>query len=140
MTKDTSELIEELKLCPDFGKFYDKNREQFITVPLSEMLVKLAEDKGVSRGEAIRRSTLSETYGYQIFSGLRIPERNKLLALAIGIGVNLEQVQTLLQCAGYPPLYVKIPFDSVVIYGICNGLTVVQINDLLFQYGLETLR
>ena len=140
MAKDTSRLVEELSLCPDFAKFYEKNRDAFITEPLSEMLLNLADEKGISRGEAIRRATLSETYGYQIFSGLRIPERNKLLALAVGMELNLDQVQTLLRCAGYSPLYVKIPFDSVVLYGICKGLTVAQINDLLFKHGMETLR
>ena len=68
-----------------------------------------------------------------------MPERKKLLCLAVGMGLNIEQTQQLLKCAGYPQLYVKLPFDSIVLYGLCKGLPVVQINELLYTYGLETL-
>ena len=78
-------------------------------------------------------------YAYQIFSGLRVPDRKKLLCLAVGMSLNLDEVQTLLKCAGYSPLYVKLPFDSIVLYGICKNLSVLQINELLFEYGLETM-
>ena len=53
--------------------------------------------------------------------------------------LSLDEVQTLLKSAGYPALYVKLPFDSVVLYGICKRLSVVEINEILFEYELETL-
>lgn len=139
MAKDTSKLVEELKLCPDFKRFYDENREQMVDGSLTERLEALRLQKGLSRGEAIRRAEISEVYGYQIFSGLRRPERNKLLALIVGMGLTLDQAQTLLKCAGYPPLYVKLPYDSVILYGLTKKLTVPQVNDLLFRYGFDTL-
>ena len=82
---------------------------------------------------------MSEIYAYHIFAGSRIPERGKVLALAIGMGLKLEQVQQLLKAAGYSPLYVKRPFDSVVLYGIIKNMSVAQINELLYDYGMETL-
>ena len=103
------------------------------------MLNDLIKEKGLKKSEVIRKSELSEVYSYQIFSGLRVPERKKLLCLAVGMGLNLDEVQTLLKCAGYSPLYVKISFDSIVIYGICKQLSIVEINELLFEYDLETL-
>lgn len=87
----------------------------------------------------IRRSELSEIYAYQIFSGVRVPERKKLLCLAIGMGLTLEELQNLLKCAGYAQLYVKKPFDCIVIYGVCNKLSVAQVNGILYDYGQETL-
>ena len=69
----------------------------------------------------------------------RIPERGKVLALAIGMGQNMEQIQQLLKTAGYSALYVKRPFDCVVLYGIFKKMTVAQINELLYDYGMETL-
>lgn len=53
--------------------------------------------------------------------------------------IALDEVQTLLKCAGYPTLYVKHPFDSIITYGICKKLSVVEINELLFNYDMETL-
>ena len=110
-----------------------------VTESLSMLLERLLEEKGLKKSVVIKRAELAEVYGYQIFSGLRVPERKKLLCLAIGMELNLEQVQTLLKCAGYSMLYVKIPFDSIVLFGICKRLSVVEINELLYEYGLETL-
>ena len=131
--------MEELGLCPDFTTFYNENKEYMISQTLSELLEALLAQKGQKKADVIRRAELAEVYGYQIFSGLRVPERKKLLALAVGMELDLDETQTLLKCAGYSPLYVKLPFDSVVLYGICKKMTVIQINELLFEYGLETL-
>lgn len=139
MNKDTSKIVEELGLCPDFKTFYNENKDYMIADSLSVLLGNLMEKHSLKKSVIIRESELSETYAYQIFSGLRVPERNKLLCLAIAMEINLEEVQTLLKSAGYNPLYVKLPFDSVVLYGICKGLSVVEINEILFDYNLETL-
>ncbi len=139
MEKDTSKIVEELKLCPDFTTFYSENKAYMVSESLAELLARLLTEKGLRKAEVIRRAELSEVYAYQIFSGLRVPDRKKLLCLAVGMGLTLDEVQTLLKCAGYSPLYVKLPFDSIVLYGVCKKLSVVEINELLFAYGLETL-
>ncbi|MBQ6823027.1 MAG: XRE family transcriptional regulator [Clostridia bacterium] len=139
MQKDTSKIVEELGLCPDFKSFYNENKEYMISESLSELLARLMEQKGLKKSAVIKKAELSEVYAYQIFSGLRVPERKKLLCLAIGMELNLDEVQALLKCAGYSPLYVKLPFDSIVLYGICKKQSVIEINDLLYEYGLDTL-
>lgn len=139
MKKDTSKIIEELGLCDDFKTFYDENKDYMVTRSLSQLLKALEAKKGKRKSDIIRDSEISEVYAYQIFSGLRVPERNKLLCLAVGMELELDEVQTLLKSAGYSPLYVKLPFDSIVLYGICKKMSVVQINSLLYEYGLDTL-
>lgn len=139
MKKDTVSIVEALGLCDDFKTFYDENKEYMVSDSLSEMLNRLQTEKSLRKTDVIKRSELSEVYAYQIFSGQRHPERKKLLCLAVGMCLNLEETQTLLKCAGYAPLYVKLPFDSVVMYGICKQLSVIQINEILFDNGIETL-
>ena len=139
MNKDTARIIEELQLNDTFRTFYDENKDYLITQSLGEMLTQFLFQQGLTKPEVVKRSDLSEVYVYQIFSGIRKPERKKLLCVSIAMELNLEQVQTLLKCSGYAPLYVKRPFDSVVMYGICKKFTVSQINELLFEYNLETL-
>ena len=139
MKKDTTKIVEELGLCPDFATFYNENKDYLVTASLSELLAALIEKKGLRKSAVIKAAELSEVYAYQIFSGLRVPERKKLLCLAVGMGLDLDETQTLLKSAGYSPLYVTLPFDSVVLYGICKKLSVVRINELLFEYDLETL-
>lgn len=139
MAKDTAKIVEELRLCADFCTFYDENKNYMVTDTLAGLLERLLTEKGLKKAAVIKKAELSEVYGYQIFSGLRVPERKKLLCLAVGMGLSLDEVQSLLKCAGYSSLYVKLPFDSVVLYGICKGLSVVEINELLYAYDLETL-
>ena len=139
MQKDTSDLVEELKTCSDFQRFYRDNSQSIVSVSLSQLLGDLLRKHDMKKADAIRASELSDDYAYQIFSGLRVPERKKLLSLAIGMGLNLEEMQTMLKTAGYAQLYVKNAFDCVLIYGICKKLSVADINFLLFDYGMETL-
>ena len=134
MEKNTAEIVKELGLCPDFKTFYHENKDYMVSQKLTELLAQLLESKDLKKIQVIKTAELSEVYGYQI-----LPERKKLLCLAVGMNLNIEETQMLLKCAGYAQLYVKRPFDSVVLYGLCKGLSVVQINGLLFEYGLETL-
>ena len=139
MSKDTSAIVEELGLCPNFKTFYEENRDYMIKEDLAALLMELIRKYDLKKSQIIRAAEMSEVYAYQIFSGLRVPERKKLLCLAVAMKLNLEEVQTLLKSAGYSPLYVKLPFDSIILYGICKGLSVVEINELLYEYDLETL-
>ena len=139
MAKNTSKIIEELGISPDFKTFYNENKDYMVKEDLSALLDKLITKYNLKKPQIIRAAEMSEVYAYQIFSGLRVPERRKLLCLAVGMSLNLDEVQTLLKCAGYSPLYVKLPFDSIILYGICKKLSVVEINELLFEYDLETL-
>lgn len=139
MQKDTTEIVKQLQLSSDFQTFYQENKDYMVDKSLAQLLAQLLQQTGLSKATAIKNAEMSEIYGYHIFAGSRIPERGKVLALAIGMGLNLEQVQQLLKTAGYSTLYVKRPFDSVVLYGICKKMTVAQINELLYDYEMETL-
>ena len=139
MQKDTTEIVKELGLCPDFQTFYSENKEYMISADLAQLLAELLERKGLKKSQVIKNAEFSEVYGYQIFAGVRVPERKKLLCLAVSMKLNIEETQQLLKCSGYPPLYVKKPFDSVVLYGLCKELSIIEINELLYKYELETL-
>lgn len=140
MTKDTAKLLEELQQCSDFQKFYNENSEYINDTSLADYLNDIIEKKKLKKAEIIKKAEISEVYAYQIFSGIRKkPERGKLLCLAFGMELNLNETQELLKISGYSQLYVKKPFDSVIIYAICNQLSVVDTNNLLYDYDLETI-
>ncbi len=139
MAKDTTKIVEELNVCPDFKTFYSENNDYMVKESLSELLDALIKKHNLKKSQVIRAAEMSEVYAYQIFSGLRVPERKKLLCIAVAMELPLDEVQTLLKSAGYSTLYVKLPFDSIVLYGICKKLSVVKINEILYEYGLETL-
>lgn len=139
MAKDTAEIVKQLQLSPDFQCFYKENKDYMVDKTLAQLLEQLLKESGISKAKAIRNSEMSELYAYHIFAGSRIPERGKVLALAIGMGLPLEKIQQLLKAAGYSLLYVKRPFDSIVLYGIFKKMSVAEINELLYDYDMETL-
>lgn len=139
MNKNTQDMLKELMECESFQEFHIENSEQMRDITLSEYLSALLEKKNLKKSEVIKNAQISEVYGYQIFSGIRKPERNKLLCLAFGMGLSFNETQELLKLSGYPLLYVKKEFDSIVAYGICKGLSIIEVNNLLFEYSFDTL-
>ena len=137
-SKNTGDLFAELKAERDPQSYRERNQDEF-TVPLNEYLETLLKDKGLNKNEVIAASQLNGNYAYHIFSGTRKnPSRPKILALAIAMGLNFDEVQYLLRYARQSPLYPRSPWDSVIISAIRQKLTVPQTNDLLNQLG-ETL-
>ncbi len=139
MVKDTAKILEELQACESFKKFYNENNDYLVDATLSQMINDLLKTKGLKKSEVIRKSEISEVYCYKIFSGERKPERNKLLCLILAMGLNITEAQELLKAAGYSPLYAKIPFDSALLYALCKGYSVIETNEMLYDYDLEML-
>ena len=139
MKKDTAKLLEELQTYTDFKCFYNENTDSFPRKKLCDYLSELLEKHSLKKSEIIKRSELNEIYAYQIFSGTRVPDRKKIINIAIAMELSLDEVQNLLKCSGYAQLYAKIEFDCIVIYGICKKLSVSDINYLLYEHGEETL-
>ena len=139
MVIDTSEMLLELENCSDFKEFLSENSEIILKKELSLALNELLERYNIKKSEAVKNSEINEIYAYQIFAGSRVPERNKLLCICIGMDLELCDVQALLKTTGYAPLYVKNPFDCTVAFGIHKKLKLLEINALLYENGLDTL-
>ena len=95
--RNTHQLEEELKLCPDFTKYYEENRNTMKEDALAVLLQRLLDEKDLKRADVIRNSNLNEVYAYQIFQGKRIPDRTKLLGLVFGMKLNFDEAQQLLR-------------------------------------------
>ena len=93
MEKDTSKIVEELGLCPDFQTFYAENKDYMVSGNLSALLQELIDTKGLKKSQVIKNAELAEVYGYQIFSGLRVPDSwlaTEKPALLIGLRVPIS--------------------------------------------------
>ena len=139
MKKSTEELLNALKNCEEFQRYCQEHREDFLDTSLPRELNDLCKKKNIKKSSVIAQAQINEIYGYQIFAGKRRPAREKLLCLLIAMHADLEEAQTLLKHTGYAQLYAKDPSDSAVIYGLCKGLSVPEVNEILYDYGLELL-
>ena len=133
--KDTEELFSELKEDGDIKAFLNRNKDELLP-PVSEYLRGLMQEKDLRLSDVIKVSCLNRNYAYHIFSGEKPnPSRVKLLALALAMKLNLDEMQHLLLCGGHSTLYPRSPWDSVIISAVEQGLSVTDTNLLLEQLG-----
>lgn len=134
MQKTTGELLELLQKTPKMESYLESASADLLKkVPLSDYLNHLLEERGCKKSDVIRRSGLDRTYAYQIFDGKKKPNRDKVLALCLSMKLDAEKTQQLLKQTGYPPLYAKFKPDSIVLFGLQHALSVMEVNELLFQ-------
>lgn len=137
--KTTKELNQELTAAPDLKRFLEDNREQFQKTGFQERLQELFHNAEISKATLAKRAQTSEIYLYQIFSGTRIPSRDRMLCLCFGLSATLEQTQELLRIGGMAQLYAKNQRDAVIMYALTHQVELAKANDLLFAENEETL-
>lgn len=131
--KTTSELEKELSSCADLTTFLKENEEVFKIQSVSDSLRQILEEKALNKSAVIKKSGLNDIYAYQIFSGARIPSRDKLLCLCFGMELDAEETQWLLKSCGYTELYAKSKRDSVILHALYHKKDILELNEELFE-------
>lgn len=135
MSKNTQELLKLLKNTKNIQTYLSDCSKDFTAIPLSEYLENLIRKKELKKSQCILEANLQRNYGYQIFSGERIPTRDKVLALCIAMHLSPEETHALLCSTGYADLYPKNKRDSILIFALEKNLTVLETNDLLYDFN-----
>lgn len=134
MSKNTQELLEILKNTHNLKTYIENEAKHFSSIPLSEHLEMLLQKHGLNKSQCIKDANLQRNYGYQIFSGERTPSRDKVIALCLAMHLSIEESHFLLCSNGYPDLYAKNKRDSILIFGITKGLSLMETNELLYEF------
>ena len=137
--KHTTELLRDLKRTATFSDFVKRNSSSLKHSEFTETLNRLYLAQGRSKAEIARAAGISEAYLYQICSGARVPSRNRLLCVCIGMKAEIEDTQMLLKQCGYAPLYPREKRDAVILHGLMHGMELNSVNDTLFEEGEEPL-
>lgn len=137
--KTTEELQHEIKAATDIEDYLKNNQENLIQYNLPQYLNHLLSQKGIRKADVVRGSLLSKAYVYQIFSGKKTPSRDKLIAIAFGLGLSEAETQTLLKVSGNPKLYARERRDAVILFSLQRNHSIFETNDLLFEHNLKTL-
>lgn len=137
--KTTDELNHEIKTATDIEDYLAKNKEHMLSCSLSEHLKRLLSQKKLSRADVVRGSFLGRTYVYQIFSGEKVPSRDKLIAIAFGMGLSDEETQTMLKLSGYKELYARDARDALLLFSLQQKKTIFETNELLDDHSLAIL-
>lgn len=138
MEKTTEELLNELKKTEDFFEFAKENEMELESVSLTEQLEQFLEKYNKPKKDVIKDAGLDTTYGYQIFDGRKKPRRDKLLQLAFGFPLTVEEANKLFRAGGMSSLYVRCKRDTICMYCLQQKMTVDECNELLYKAGEET--
>ena len=141
MKRSTQELIELMKKSKNYNDYLAENREDLLGsyMKIDRALNSLLADKGMKKSDVIARSGVEVHYAYQIFSGTKVPTRDKVIMLCIGFSLTVEETQELLRVTGYPQLYSKNERDNAILFGIMKKLSIIDMNDLLYDLGTDIL-
>lgn len=95
---------------------------------------------GQEVSDVIAKSNVSKNYIYNIINGSRNPGRDKIIALCIGSGMNIREINRGLKIAEFGTLYAKDERDARIIIAVNKGIkNVIDINIILEKHGLEIL-
>lgn len=136
--KSTAFLQSELKQASSLEQFIKENEQNLKAKSVPEYLNEMLIKYDVEKSDVVRCSGLSGTYAYQIFDGKKSAGRDKLIQLAFGFPLNLEETQRLLRFGGHNELYVKKKREAFVMYALEKGYDLYQVNELLYQNEEET--
>ena len=134
----TSALLNRLFESPDIAAFLQDSAHIANPPQFHMFLSALCRKAGHVPEQVIRRSAIDRTYGHQLFNGTRRPSRDKVLQLAFGLGLSVDETQELLRIAQKTALYPRIRRDAVILYCLNRGLNVLETQNTL-QALCETM-
>lgn len=140
MEKSTGELLKILTSKRSYSEFFCEEASELCYTTVAEYLNALISQKKLKKSEIIARSNLDKNYAYQIFNGNKTnPSRDKVLMLAFGMRLNYDEARNLLKIAGLPELYSRSPRDSIIIFHLGKGKSLMETNEQLLEYGQDIL-
>lgn len=137
--KNTDDLRQELMSESDLHSYLKRNANRFEKSDFPRLINQVFDRKSITKARLARRAGVSGVYVYQIFGGRRLPSRDKLISLCIGMRATLEESQSLLRAAGMAELYPSSRRDSIIMYGIIHEMELVQVNERLYDEGESIL-
>ena len=139
MKKTTNELLKSLKSKPSVDEFLNENSGELIFDTLPDWIEFHMIKKNLNKADVVRASNISRTYAYQIINGDKKPSRDKLVMLCFGLRLTLDETQNILKRNGYSELYPRDLRDSIIIFGILHGKSVVDLNIILAEKNVAIL-
>lgn len=138
-TKDTMTLQSELRHSEDVEQFMEANQSEFDLLSMAEYLNELLKKYKLEKSDVVKRGGFTGTYLYRIFDGTKNPSRDKLIQLALGFPLTVEETQKLLRLGGYAELYVRDSRDAFLMFGLEKKYELAEVNELLYKNQKKTI-
>lgn len=133
------DMADKLNHASSIGEYLAHNKDEMLSNELSDYLYNILRIKDMSIADVARKSQLDRTYIYQIFDGRKKPSRDKLIAIAFGFGLSVEETRKLMKASGYRELYVRDKRDAIILYALNHNKSIIEVDEMLYDYNLEML-
>lgn len=134
---ETNQLLKTIQETKSDG--LNTLMESLDDLTFSQYLNHILEIKHATKAQVLSMTTIQRNYGYQIFDGSKVPNKDKVIQLSLGLGLDLHMTNNLLSLSNNGMLYPKVKRDVLLIYCIENQKSVYETNECLMEYGLELL-
>lgn len=138
-TPDTKLLLRLLRENASFEEFLARGGDAINNPSLTTLLLTYLSESGKNVAQIADASMLSQSFVYQVFSGIRKPGRNALISLAIALRLDVVGTQRLLVVAQKGELYARVRRDAAILFAIEHNYTLLQTEDLLQSAGESSL-
>jgi transcriptional regulator with XRE-family HTH domain len=126
-TEELMKLLENSRTLDDAIENNNSITNPDTSSYLSDLLIK----HNMTIQQVFEKAVISRSFGYQIFNGLRCPNRNVLLRIAIVMKLSLDETQHLLKISQRGELYPKVRRDAAIIFCIKNKCDLTDTDELL---------
>lgn len=104
-----------------------------------EYLKQILDIQHFTKAQVLSKTSIQRNYGYQIFDGSKVPNKDKVIQIALALHLDLHITNNLLSLSDNGMLYPKIKRDALIIYCIENTKSVYECNELLMEYHMNIL-
>lgn len=134
MTLSTKEFENKI----DSMQSIDELREMLTELPkttFSDRIYEMCEERQLNFSQVQRECGITKSYFYDFANGTRVPKKHHVIKIGMAMHLSLEELNELLKLAQHKELYAKRKEDAIIIFGIKNNLTAMQIDELLIDAG-----
>lgn len=138
--KTTGDLENEIKSSNSADEYLIQNSDYLLKQGISGVLNEALFRAGMSVSQVVKRSGLTRSHVYHIFSGKRMPSRDKLIAIAFGLGLDCDETNALLKKCRFAQLYSKDARDAMIMFNLTHSKDIDETNNDLEKRGFELLK
>jgi len=132
--KSTKSLLEMIKTDPEaFMENLETSELKDGDTMFFDFFCRLLEENQLTIKQLVYKTTISQSYLYQIASKKRRLGRDTAIVLAFAMQLSLEETQKLLKYSGNAVLYPKVRRDAIIICCIDSKMTFEQANEILLE-------
>ena len=93
--KTTDQLLKILQNSNDINSYLTDNNSNISNISFHEYLTQLLDEKGLTKAQVITDSNIQKTTATNL-DGSKTPSRDKVIALALAMQLNLDEANRLL--------------------------------------------